>query len=265
MKIFELFVDELGQFNPSSRQSDAYVLCGCVVDRYERDDLKIKADQIKFKYWNKTNVVFHSREFGRNENDFEIFKDNQIKRKEFLDDLFYYLKNSNISVFAIVVDKKIAKEKGWNSIKVVQETARKLFYHFIAWLLGMGSSRGKIYLESASAEKDKYYLNEFSYFLSPGFKELSVDYSLIREIITSISFVTKRNHDIEEQIADLFAYAAKCKYMRQERKQSFKVGSYEDHMIRILDSKLFQKPKSAKEKKMKFYETIDPFCILPKT
>lgn len=265
MKFYELFIDELGHSNPLSTQSDLYILCGCVVENSDRENIKIKADQIKFKYWNTTDVVFHSRELGRNLNDFKIF-DRKTKFKEaFYNDLFCLLRSCNFSIFVITVNKKLTKGKGWNSVKVIQETSRKLLYHFIVWLLGMGGAKGKINVESATAEKDKFYLNQFSYFLSPGCKELSVDFKTIQNILTSISFVTKRNHDIEEQIADLFAYAARCKFMRQNKIKTFKVGSYEDRMIKLLDNKLFQKPLKAREQKMKFYESIEPFCILPKT
>lgn len=263
MKLYELFIDELGHSNPISKQSDIYILLGCVIERFEKENIKIKADQIKFKYWGKTDVIFHSRDLGRSEEDFRIFVKNK-KKDEFLNDLYAFLNNINIAVFAVIVDKKSAKEKGWNSIKVIKETAKKLYYHFIAWLMANGGAKGKIIVESATAEKDRYYLNEFSYFLSPGCKELSISYKLIQEILTSISFVTKRNYDIEEQIADLFAYSARCKYMRITKKETYKVGTYEDRMIKILERKIFKKPKFAKEKKMHFYETIDPFCIIPK-
>lgn len=265
MRFFELFIDELGHSNPLSLQSNLYILCGCVVEKPDRLDIKIKADQIKFKYWNKTDVIFHSRELGKNLNDFNIFNQNPRLKAAFYNDLFNFLNNCNISVFIIAIDKKVAKKKGWNSVKVIQETSRKLFFHYIIWLLGMGNAKGKINIESATAEKDRFYLNEFSYFLSPGSKEISIDFRIIQNILTSISFVTKRNHDIEEQIADLFAYAARCKFMRLRKIAAFKVGSYEDRMIRLLDNKLFQKPVRAKEQKMKFYEPIEPFCILPKT
>lgn len=264
MRFYDLFIDELGQSNPLSPQSDVYVLSGCVIEKSDREIIKIKADQIKFKYWSKTDIVFHSRDLGKNENDFSIFKKNPKRRSEFLNDLYFFFKNCNVSIFIIAVDKRLAKKRGWNSVKVIKETARKLFYHFIVWLLGMGSAKGKIYIESATAEKDRYYLNEFSYFLSPGCKELSVRYEIIRDMITSIAFVTKRNHDIEEQIADLLAYAARCKFMRLMKRETYRAGFYEDHMIKILESKLFKKPRFAKERKMKFYETIDPFCIIPK-
>lgn len=264
MRVYELFIDELGHSNPNSPNSEVYVLSGCVIEDNDRENVKVKADQIKFKYWGKTNIVFHSRDLGKNTNDFEIFQKNKNRKSEFLNDLYTFLLSCNFSIFTIIVNQSKAKEKGWNSIKVLEETSRKLFYYFIVWLLARGNSAGKICIESATAEKDRYYLNEFSYFLSPGCRELSINYKSIRELLTSISFVTKRNHDIEEQIADLFAYAAKCKYMRLSKKETYKIGSYEDRIIRILDNKLFKKPRIAKEKKMKFYETIDPFCILPK-
>jgi len=225
-KYYELFIDELGQANPISKQSEVYVLSGCTVEESQRDLLKIQADQIKFKYWGHTDVVFHSREIARNEGSFSIFNKNKSKKKE---------------------------------------TSNLIFLHFVTWLLGIANAKGKINIESATAEKDRYYLNTFSYFLSPGNKQIDINYKTIQELLTSISFVTKINHDTEEQLADLFAYAAKCKYLRLIKKQTFKIGTYEDKIIKLLDSKLWHLPQLAKEKKMRFYKNIEPFCIIPKT
>ncbi len=264
MRHFDLFIDESGNVNPTDKASDIYVLCGCAVERDQRAQLKIRADQIKFKYWGQTNVVFHSRDIGKKSAQFGLFNRHKQEYQEFIWDLLSFLKESHFTVFVIVCDKEKARGKGWNSIKVTKETSHLLFYHYIVWLFGQKNDRGKITVESASAEKDKYYLNEFSYFLSPGCQELSVDYTRVRSVLTALSFVTKHNSDIEEEMADLFAYAAICKYFRQSGKASYKVGSYEDRMIRILDTKLFKKPKIAKEEKMKFYEVIEPFCVVPK-
>lgn len=176
LKSYELFIDELGQANPISKQSDIYVLSGCAMEEGQRNNL-----------------------------------------------------------------------------------------NFITWLLGLTGAKGKVNIESATAEKDRYYLNTFSYFLSPGNKELKVNYKKLQELLTSISFVTKRNYDIEEQIADLLAYAAKCKYLRLTKKKTFEIGSYEDKIIKVLETKLWRLPKLAGEKKMRFYKNIDPFCVIPKT
>lgn len=262
MKCFELFIDELGNTKPTDKRSELYVLCGCAVEQSERARLKTRADQIKFKYWGKTSIVFHSRELGLKEGVFSIFK--KRNWENFVRDLTCFLKEERLTIFIVVVDKRLARKMGWNSIKVTKETARKLFYHYLSWLFGLKGGQGKITVESATSEKDRYYLNEFSYFLSPGCLELSVDYRLVKKVLTSISFVTKENADIEEQVADLFAYAAKCLYLKKNKLKKFEKDSYEKKMVEILEKKLFEKPKFAKVGKMKFYEAIEPFCVLPK-
>ena len=235
MRYFELFIDESGNVNPLDKISKIYVLCGCAVAKEQCVNLKIRSDQIKFKYWGKTDILFHSRDIGKKLGDYAKFRQNKKEYQDFLTDLFYFLKELHYTIFVIIV-----------------------------WLLGLKNDRGKITIESATAEKDRYYLNEFSYFLSPGCKELSVDYRKVRSVLTSVAFVTKHNSDIEEEIADLFAFAAQCKYFRETKQAAYKVGSYEDRIIRILDRKLFQKPKFAKKEKMKFYEAIDPFYLIPR-
>lgn len=255
-------MDELGNLNVSDTKSKYYVLSGCAVEQTQREIIKIRADQIKFKYWGKTDVVFHSREMGTKGGQFEIFRNKRTLWNEFLGDLFTLLSESQFTLFAVVCDKDELRSRGWNDIRLIKVTARKLIYHYLSWLFGLQNVSGKITIESATSEKDRYYLNEFSYFLSPGCRELSVNFRLVRSVLTSIAFVTKNNNDIEEQIADLFAYGMKCLYLREIKKATFMTGSYEDKLIRVLKLKLFRKPRFAREKKMKFYEAIEPFCVI---
>ncbi len=265
MKQYDLFVDESGVANPLDKKTEIYILCGCAVERDQRLAIKTRADQIKFKYWGRTNILFHSRDIGLRIEEYEQFNKQKARYAEFLHDLFLLLNEFRFTIFVVVADKQVARTEGWNGTKIVQETAHRLFYHFIVWLLGLGGDHGKITIESATSERDQYYLREFSYFLSPGATEFAIDYRKVQSMITSISFVTKNNSDIEEELADLFAFAARCRYLRQSGKATYKVGTYEDRIIRILDRKLFQKPKFAKETKMKLYEAIDPFCVVPKS
>jgi hypothetical protein len=257
---FTLFIDETGNANPLSKQSNSYILCGCAVPNSSIEELKIKADQIKFKYWGRTDIVFHSEDIGNNSKEFSIFANNRAIKAAFIKDLFAYLRWSPITMFIIVVDKSLATSKGWNHVKVVKETSKTLIYHFITWVLS-AKSKGKIVIEAS--EKDVHYLKNFNYFLSPGAKELSVDYTVIQNTLTSISFVTKKNHDVEEQIADILAYAARCKFL-QDFGTRFAPGTYENKIISILEYKLFNPPTNAGSQKSAFYQQIEPFCILPK-
>jgi hypothetical protein len=262
-KTYLLFIDESGNYDPANRQSKVYILCGCSIPEKRREEVKILADQIKFKYWGKTDIVFHSRDLGRNAGDFEIFKQNPNLKRDFLKDLCYFLKAIPVTILLILVNKELARKRGWNKIKVVKETNHWLIYHFIALLFSQTNTKGKIVVESATAEKDKYLLDAFAYFLSPGFTEFKVDFCQVRKVLTSLSFVTKNNLDIEEQIADLFAYGARCKFEQEQLKKVFKDGCYEAMIINILKKKLFQIPLKAKDRKMKFYKKIRAFCTLP--
>jgi hypothetical protein len=258
---YTLFIDESGNLNiPNSR---LYILCGCAIQESWKHDLKIHADQIKFKYWGSTDIVFHSREIGSNEGDFSIFKGKEDLKKQFIKDLFFLLKKWPFMIFPVVVDKKRAEEINWDKDKIIDETAHQVIYNFIALLLTRGKVNGRIIIESSSAEKDRRYLSTFSYFLSPGAVELNVDHSKLREILTSISFVTKKNNDIEEQISDLFAYAAACKYEKEYTNKRFSKNGYEDSIVKILDTKLFQTPSRVNDIKKELFEKIDPFCVLP--
>jgi len=257
---YRLFIDELGTASTKDVQSDLYLLSGCSVNEDERQRIKIWADHIKFKYWGHTNIVFHSREIGRKENDFKIFKNAKVF-DEFLNDLEQFLLCSNFKMFFVAVDKEIARTANWNDVKIYQETSNYIVKNFLLILLS-SDSVGRIIIESATAEKDFYFHKALGYFLSEGIIELGIDYKRIQETITSISFVTKKNYDIEEQIADLFAYAAKCKYSKKLKKK-YKEGKYEEMILKVFEKKLFKIPKDAKQKKMKFFKEVNSFMILP--
>src|SRR4030042_946692 len=103
-----LFIDELGTANVNDPHSHFYIIAGCSINEDERQQMRIRADQIKFKYWNRTDVVFHSREIGRKENDFKIFKDAKIY-KEFLQDIKIFLLHAKFKMFFVIINKAKAK------------------------------------------------------------------------------------------------------------------------------------------------------------
>jgi hypothetical protein len=117
-------------------------------------------------------------------------------------------------------------------------------------------------IESASAEKDKYLLDAFAYFLGAGIIQQKIDYKTIQDTISSVSFVTKKNNDIEEQVSDLFGYAAKLHYLKKQD-ISFKTGVYENMILNLLQKKIFKIPKEANQKKARLFREVNPFLVLP--
>ncbi len=256
-KCYKLFVDELGSTN-QKHPSELYILSGCSIDDKKREGVKIFTNKIKFKYWGHTNVIFHSREIWRKEGDFSIFKNNKKKYNEFLDDLKLFLNESNFKMFFCIVDKKKTSKLGWGEAKTHKETTNSIIKNFLLISLS-NDSRGEIVIESATAEKDFFFHRSLGVFLSKGLTTPKTDFKKVQDTITSISFVSKKNHDIEEQIADLLAYGAKCKYL----KKKIKKGSYEDLILSVLKKTIYKKPRNTNKNKEKFLQEINSFHTLP--
>ncbi len=247
---YVLFVDETGTASPKDTNSKYYVLAGCVVKESERVKLKQIASNIKYKYWSDPDIIFHSSEIGRKENSFSIFKVKKVF-DDFLVDLEENLFRRDFKLLYVLVDKTQAKVQRWDDKKIYKETSDEMIKSFICFLLAKGA-KGKIVIESATASKDFYFLKSLSSFLSQGISSFGISHKSVKEALTSISFVTKNNFDTEEQIADIFAYAARCHYEKNTLKKVFK-GDYETLMMKTLSKKLitragsaFKKPKYAK-------------------
>lgn len=263
MKALKLYVDESGNSYPKNyQQSPYYILVGCIIEEGHQAELKIKADQIKFKYWGNTNLVFHSTEIARETNDFKIFKNNLKLKQEFYKDLYELLRSARLQLVICVVDKQKVIAKQWDEKIIVRETADRIVGDFVALLFSRLPCNGKIIFEASNGFKDQIYLAAFNYYLSPNFPRKDPDFINVRQHLTSINFVTKQNHDIETQLADLFAYAARSKYERDEKIKQPVAKSYEETMIGILETKLVSMPANIGPVKKKYLKKINSFCKL---
>jgi len=266
MKTSHLYIDELGSPNPNSSGHPYFVMCACVISDGLRENAKHFADQIKFKYWGNQqryhDITFHSIDIGRKSGQFSLFKADQARYDEFVTDLFKLLKSGGITVFVNVTDLAEAKRRNWVTQTVLSKASDHIVGSFTRYLLGCGG-KGKITIESATDMQNTYFLKAFGHHLSPN-AIAGVSFRNVQDALTSISFVTKNNHDTEEQIADLFAYAAKCKYEKEEQGKSFAKASYEERIISILENKLFSTPPNISKTKVAFYSKIESFKILTK-
>jgi hypothetical protein len=256
----ELFIDEMGV----PTLDPLYIATGASIKESSKNAIKVFADHIKFKYWGKTDIVFHSREIGLNLNNFSVFKSNPILRKEFIEDLKTLLKKAPIMILCCVIENSVARNRGWiQKNKFVTETAKVIFNNFAIITYCKSNTRGKISIE-LDEDKEESYFKSFKTLLGSGVSSTSIESSDIRDIITSISFVTKKNYDIETQLIDLFTYAVKCKYLKELKKKEYPKDSYESNIINILNGKLYKVPHNASLWKKRMLRKINPFVILPK-
>jgi hypothetical protein len=63
---YTLFIDESGESFPGRyKESPFFIVSGCSINQDKRELASKELDQIKFKYWDKTNIVLISFEIGR--------------------------------------------------------------------------------------------------------------------------------------------------------------------------------------------------------
>ena len=238
--IHRLFLDETGTTDlpvvGTTGYQTYFVLNGIVVRDYQANDLKTKADQIKFRYWGKTNVIFHSREIGRRENNFAILKDPAVEA-QFQKDLFDFLSQTTVKCIAVAVDKTKARTLGWSS-KIVYETAADAMIKFFIEFLATHKHQGQVIIESAGTQKDIWFYKKYIHYLANGLTALGLDHKKVKNLLTSISVVSKNNYDIEEQVADLLAYAAAYQNLCDGGNKKIIPNSYEDKMCKIFKTKL---------------------------
>ena len=167
--------------------------------------------------------------------DFSLLN-NPIIKKDFHKDLICFLNSGGYKVIIVSVNKEKASMEGWDSQKI-QNVAFDSMIEFFIEFLASQQLKGQVLMESSGGKDSSFHRRYISY-LSHGLPRISLLGSDIKELLTSISFVSKKNQDIETQLADLFAYPATRKFLHTEGIQSLVVGSYEEKVTNILSIKL---------------------------
>lgn len=262
--IYKLYVDELGMSHPKSYEtSPYYILLGCVIDEAHQLELRELAGHIKFKYWGKTDVIFHSAEIARNLNEFALFRQDKVKREDFINDLLDMLQKTPVHITAAVIDKQKAFQNSWTEKTAIRKTASSVLFNFLAFIYTKRPCKGHIIIEASNAQRDGLYLDAFNDLLSPSFKQNNPHFDDIRSHLTSINFVTKQNHDIESQVADLLVYGIRCQ-LEKDKGIKIEKGSYQEKIMNISNSKLIHPISSMSPQKKVFYDLITPVDIQPK-
>ncbi|NCU30448.1 hypothetical protein EOM57_01435 [Candidatus Saccharibacteria bacterium] len=162
-----------------------------------------------------------------------------------------------------MIDKQKAFQNSWTEKTAIRRTASSVLFNFLAFIYTKGPCKGHIIIEASSAQRDGLYLDAFNDLLSPSFMQNNPHFDDIRSYLTSINFVTKQNHDIESQIADLLVYGIRCQ-LEKDGGIAIEKGSYQEKIMNISKSKLIHPISSMSPQKKVFYDLITPVDIQPK-
>lgn len=241
--MYRLFIDESGKnsFNNLKDSREVHHFIGGVIvdDHTDKIFLRTRGDQIKFKYWGRTDVTFRGTNMrGLSGPDFiefrdeyepisgEIIIDNSIKRDNFCTDFHDYIKESKFKFACIGVNKlnwiernpliSHAIAKRWNDTvtsfekKLTRAILEELVCSFLCFLKNENTS-GQIIVEASDTRQDTDILSIYGSYMYNGMPSMGLSSLDVRELLTCISFVTKKNLDIETQMADIGTHFMQAK------------------------------------------------------
>lgn len=197
---------------------------------------------------------------AHNFKEFSIFLNDEPRKQEFYKDLLDMLRTASIEITAAIIDKEKAYRGHWAEKTVIKRSADIVLLNFLSLIYSKMPCKGKVIIEASSFDRDTQYLAAFNNLLSPSFIQKYKIFENIREHLTSINFVTKQNHDIESQIADLLAYGIRCAQAKTQHPKN----SYEAKIVKIANAKLIKMAPTMGEDKKKYFKLIDATKVIPK-
>ena len=103
---YYLFIDESGDHGLSKIDVDfaVFLLCGIVINETEYENLRINLNEIKNSFWRNKQVIFHSRDIRKWQNEFQILINPQV-REDFYTQLNSLIATNNYTILASAINK----------------------------------------------------------------------------------------------------------------------------------------------------------------
>lgn len=254
--MYSLYLDESGKANLKNHNTALphFALTGIMVHDTSSIFINERSKQIKFKYFGETDIVFHAYEIVNNLGEFSIFKDKSLK-EDFLKDLMDLLASANYKIIYAGVNKQeyidadpqLKKLIGDDlSVKnyensLTKKLIKSIFKSYLCYLRNKNSKSkctGSIIIEAADMSSDSL-LFEAHHSILGGCNDLNMTNVDVRNILTCISFATKKNNTIEVELADMASYFLNLDHRFQDGKVK-KIKREQQEIINILKTKLFK-------------------------
>lgn len=210
MKI--LFLDESGDHSlvKIDKQFPIFCLAGCIFDEAEyQQNSKAKIDAFKIRYFNKSDIILHSRDIRKCEPPFNILL-NKNTKQSFYTDLNNLMSELPYTILASVILKENLKNQYHDPANPYALSLEFIMERFL-FFLEESNNVGYISVESRDPKANTDLLAAFTETINNGswgsdpFQK-HVTAERFQRKIQKMVFVTKQQNENGHQIADLVAY-----------------------------------------------------------
>lgn len=257
--MYKLFTDESGKnlLRNISAENPYYCAAGALIHDTSGLFIQRRADQIKFKYWGRTDVTFHAYDLRHRLNEFSIFKNKPDLLNDFQNDFLNFIRLANFKVLLVCIDKlqyvannpsvKYALKNDFKKDivtfqrKLNEKVFSELWQIYLCYLSTRQNSSGTIVVEASDDKQDTEILSSYNKIMSGGVHALGMSVQDVRNKLTSISFVTKQNWDAGTEFADFSSYFLTLEHRINKGLKVTGVTQFDLDIISLVKTKQFNK------------------------
>ena len=213
-----LFLDESGHhgLKKINQEFPIFLLACCIFEEAYYEEIFInQVKELKIKHFNDPNIIFHSRDIRKWQNQFKCLGDIN-KRSDFYKDLDNLIKNSKFKIIASAINKdKLIQLYGPRADNPYNMSLSFILERSIFYTDNIGCSSVGIIAESRGKKEDNHLFTQYQLILSNGTRYITNE--RFKNKIKSFKFINKSENNIGTQIADLVAYPIATKIIYPDR------------------------------------------------
>lgn len=213
-----LFLDESGHhgLKKINQEFPIFLLACCIFEEtYYKEAFVNQVKELKIKHFNDPDIIFHSRDIRKWQNQFKCLGDIN-KRSDFYKDLDNLIKKSEFKIIASAINKdKLIQLYGPRADNPYSISLSFILERSVFYADNIGCNSIGIIAESRGKKEDNHLFTQYQLILSNGTKYVTSE--RFKSKINSFKFIDKSENNIGTQIADLVAYPIATKIIFPER------------------------------------------------
>jgi len=232
MKNYYLFLDESGHhgLKKISPEFPILLLCGCLIEKEHYEKYLIpQINTLKKKYFNRTDIILHSRDIRKWQNDFKILGDPKI-RSDFYNSLDNLISQTEFTVIsAAVLKNKLIEQYGPQANNPYDLSLTFVLERTIFLTDRFNCNKVEIVAEARGKNEDAKLHDQYQIITTNGTQY--VESERFNKRFQDIDFKKKKENIAGTQLCDLVAYPLANYVLYPER---------ENLAFRTIESKMYR-------------------------
>ncbi len=247
---FTIYLDESGTASLNSKltrdSKDKYFcLNGIIINNDSYQNIMDSWERIRsiFVKAGYPKPYMHLNDIKNKNNNFGILKDSVVEKK-FNDMYLNFLKETEITIVSVVIDKERHQKKYFNSWEVYGFALSVIMARYARFLADNNKSQGEVVIESRGNSYDKDLLSQFDKFYEQRYQDYRLDAMYKNLINKSIQIKTKDDYNVGLEISDMLANLMKHFILSEYGIIQLNKNHFNYKVVNIIKNKIRTSPQN---------------------